>query len=239
MSITRQFCVEFFVVAFQIWIAASVSAAPIIWKVADGGNGHAYEAVRDSVTWFEANTAAEAADGHLATITSSEENDFVFGLVDRPELWTDFGGLTCCSWGPWLGGFQSRGASEPDEGWIWNTSEDFSYTNWWPGEPNNDGGGENHLHFFATPSGSRASTWNDFHGPRHLNGYVVEFAVPEPSTLAFAVLGMAGSGWRRRSHVGWELAPIFCVKIKRWVDLSVERLAGRKANRRQNHPFTN
>ena len=49
------------------------------WKIADGGNGHYYEAI-DAFTrigWAEANTAADALGGHLATITSQAENTFV------------------------------------------------------------------------------------------------------------------------------------------------------------------
>ena len=48
----------------------------------------------------------------------------------------------------WLGGFQdltSPNYSEPSGGWTWVTGEPWSYTNWFPGEPNNTGGGEDYL----------------------------------------------------------------------------------------------
>lgn len=175
--------------------AVSVHAqAPVAWPVSAGGNGNTYQAVLASVTWTEANAAAIAAGGHLATITSPEENSFVFSLIDSDPFWTDFGGA-CCSWGPWIGGFQEDGP-EPDGGWRWVTDEPFTYTNWQPGEPNNQTGfgSEDHLHFFTSPSGTRDSTWNDFFNTPTfpLNGYVVEYAIPEPSSLILAFAAVLG-----------------------------------------------
>ena len=62
-------------------------SGPVQWKIADGGNDHWYEvfAVPDSINWTDAKAAAEAigSDSHLATITSAEENEFIFSLVSH------------------------------------------------------------------------------------------------------------------------------------------------------------
>jgi len=133
------------------------------WKTSDGGNGHFYKMVAvpeevtwteakrrpiatggnlvtiasEGITWTEANRRAIAAGGHLVTITSKAENDFVFALVDHPEYWER---MDKGPWmmGPWIGGVQAEGAREPDGGWQWVTGEPFAFTNWIPGDPNDN-----------------------------------------------------------------------------------------------------
>ncbi len=161
------------------------------WEISEGGNGHFYEAVLAPTTWSEAELAARERGGHLATISSAAENDFVFELVDSPEFWTGFGGGFCCSWGPWLGGRREG------NGFRWITDEPFSYSNWLPGEPNNSSGVENSLHFFADTTGSRAPTWNDFFDlpAWRLNGYVVEFESPAVINVVTHGFNPTGRRW--------------------------------------------
>ena len=70
---------------------AACTDSPIVqWAVADGGNDHFYQGVcactvcdgSDGITWTDAKAAAEVKSGYLATITSSAENDFAFGVID-------------------------------------------------------------------------------------------------------------------------------------------------------------
>jgi hypothetical protein len=193
-----------FFVVFTSLIASigSATAAPVVWEVADGGNGHAYEAVLASTTWTEANAAATLAGGHLATIHSAAENEFVFNLIDSQPYWIAFNGNG--NWGPWIGGLQPPGSTEPAGGWRWVTGEPFSHTNWRSGEPNNEisaGFQENHMQFFSGP-GTRANTWNDFfdHPALRVNSYVVEY-IPEPASVVLfglCVLSMLACGCIRR-----------------------------------------
>lgn len=126
------------------------SANPVSWS----GNGHFYDVVSvpGTITWEDANAAAIAAGGYLATITSQAENDFVFLLVNNATCWHG-------SSGPWLGGYQSPATQQPNANWRWVTGEAWSYTNWQSGQPNDSGGKvEDKLQFgFA----SRVATWND------------------------------------------------------------------------------
>jgi hypothetical protein len=181
--------------------------AQVFWS----GNGHWYEVVTDTATWDEANAAAAARShmgmpGHLATITSGAENDFISDLSpgsDPPALYI-------------LGGYQNPAATTFGGGWQWVTGEAFSYTNWCgPGcgvEPNdgNDGseavgsGDEDRLHFFhAGNVNADGLTWNDYPGGEQA-GYVVEYEVttviPEPESYALllAGLGLLGFAARRK-----------------------------------------
>ena len=54
--------------------------------VVSPANGNSYEVVADTASsWTQANAAAQAADGHLATITSATEDQFIDGRFPRPS----------------------------------------------------------------------------------------------------------------------------------------------------------
>ena len=83
--------------------------------------------------WYEAVEYAESltyegVNGHLATITSHEEADLVFSLLDGRAYW--------------IGGFHNMdnlNYSEPGGGWEWVTGENFTNEFWGEGEPNEAG----------------------------------------------------------------------------------------------------
>jgi hypothetical protein len=172
---------------------AAVVYDPIEWKVADGGNGHRYRAVfaSERMTWTDAKAMAESLGGHLATLTSAAEANFVFTSVARSEQWWTDGG-------PWLGGYQDTSApdySEPRGGWRWVTGEAWSYTNWGGGEPNNYGGIEMYLHYLDT-GGSPVPYWNDQSNGRTQRGFIMEYSVvPAPGAV---ITLLAGAAIRRR-----------------------------------------
>jgi hypothetical protein len=152
--------------SFDLVLMANFPRAPALvtmthWPALLGGNDHFYESVAGAVdfSWNSANAIATVAGGYLATITSADENATVFQLIkDRPELWTRR--PSGDSWGPWLGGLQPAGSTEPGGGWSWVTGEPFIYTHWGSGEPSNTEPGEDRLHFFGKLS-SVGDTWND------------------------------------------------------------------------------
>jgi expansin (peptidoglycan-binding protein) len=177
--------------AMMLGIAAtSVQAAPIQWTTASGGNGHWYEFISTGATWQSAFAAANAStymgmQGYLATITSEAENTFASALAPA-EAW--LGGSDEAVEGTW------RWMNGPEDG------QEFTYTNWANGEPNNVGGGEDYLH--TNHANIPGHKWNDYGGPGTgasiTYGYIVEYSAPEPGTLALLGLGLAGLAASRR-----------------------------------------
>lgn len=80
---------------------------------------HAYGIFHDTLTWEEAKAACEAKGGHLATITSQEEQKLIESLnTQKSKLW--------------IGGYKNSAGQ-----WCWVTGEPWEYQNWGDGEPNN------------------------------------------------------------------------------------------------------
>ena len=153
--------------------AGAANAEMAEWESASGGNGHTYEVFGVpegvSITWQEACYAAETVGGHLATVTSEEENDFIFSLL-ADEYW--YGGCSgpYLCFGPWIGGLQAG------DDWRWVTGEEFAFTAWEDGEPNDLGGDEDFIRYF-TLRGEPSSRWNDAWNEARFrtNSYVVEY----------------------------------------------------------------
>ncbi len=85
---------------------------------------HRYQAFPDKLRWNEAKTRAESVGGHLVTITSREEDDWIASTFVKQ---------LSVGQGLWIGGTHDGKPSQ----WRWVTGESFSFTNWAPGEPNN------------------------------------------------------------------------------------------------------
>jgi hypothetical protein len=129
--------------------------------------GHAYMLVITSspISWDNARSAATAAGGHLATLTTQAESDFVEKLVaDTPAAVNSDGN------GPLLGGYQPSpgGPSEPDGGWVWVTGEPWTFTDWGNGQPDNTAGREDYLELYQ-------DRWNDIENLEGVQSYLIEF----------------------------------------------------------------
>jgi hypothetical protein len=160
---------------------ASASEA-VVWSVANGGNGHWYRVVSvpGGITWTDAKKAAESAGGYLATITSAEENAFVYSLADDDRFWHLTGPSND---GPWLGGAYDK----ETKAWRWNTGEAWNYTNWFPGQPDHLSlptrtFPQDRFHFYGGAY-KRTPMWGDnWHDNPNPVAYVVEWNTqPEPS----------------------------------------------------------
>lgn len=101
---------------------------------------HAYALFEGRFSWDQAKTACEAMGGHLATITSEDENDLVKTLFNEGTV-------------PMLGGY-----ADSSRVWHWVTGEDFVFTSWLRGQPDNMGKNENKLNMYTNKD------WNDTKG---------------------------------------------------------------------------
>jgi hypothetical protein len=154
----------------------------------DPANSHYYARVdipNAAIDWTDARDQAASLTylgrpGHLATVTSADESDFIAQhlLANLPNDNTS-----------WIGAFQPAASPEPTGGFKWVTGEPFVYTNWAPGEPNNQSlPNENSVQFYT--QGSLTQKWNDIpnQDPTFTRGFLVEFepsptAIPLPPAL--------------------------------------------------------
>jgi hypothetical protein len=98
--------------------------------------GHKYKVYDQDVSWHEAKKHCEKLGGHLATVASKEEHEFIMDLADGQYVYL---GAT----------------DEKEEGkWVWVDGTKWEFTAWLGGQPNNSFGSE---HYLSTYEGG----WND------------------------------------------------------------------------------
>lgn len=165
---------------------SSSTAQPVLFE----GNGNYYELVVVQTTWAAANAGAAArsflgVDGHLATVTSSAENEFISSTFATGEA----------QFFSWLAGYEPN-----DNGvWLWGAGPEngvqfsqggtatppYSYANWGGIEPNDFAVGEDFLAMnigFAF-AGISPGQWGDSPNPNPadpIHGYVVEYETATP-----------------------------------------------------------
>ena len=104
-------------------------------------DGRIYKIFEAKLSWFDAYTYCDEIGGHLVTITSAEEQQFIETYMNSQSFAET----------------ARIGAYSDGEKWNWITEEKFEYTNWLLGEPNNDGGKE----YFAEINYKKIGFWND------------------------------------------------------------------------------
>jgi len=157
------------------------AAAPVQWTTGSGGNGHWYQVVSaPGVPWADDRIAAlgmyySGLEGHLATITSQGELDFVDGAVNAQGLGEAY-----------VGGYQNPDTeTDPQAGWTWVNGEGTfpgftsatPFANWNAGEPN-DAYGPGSEQWLAV--NFQAGAFNDEGNLGNITGFVVEY---DPTTI--------------------------------------------------------
>ena len=180
-------------ITMGLFSLSALASDRLVWK----GNGHSYQKFENTVNWTEAQTYCESQGGYLATVTSQEEQQFIFSQLGTAGL-------------VWLGGTDAG-----HEGtWSWVTNEPWNYSNWDGGEPNNGYGNENYLLM------NHYGTWNDmsldntlwfvceWNNDQSSNGIIL--ALEEPAN---------GSTYSGIANVrGWAVAPQGVKKIELYID---------------------
>lgn len=155
----------------NISVAATVNQTGYYYN---GVNGHFYKPVPTGSTFSGAITAAHSSTfkgqtGYLVTITSADEDAFIYANVPQGNIW--FAADDRTTEGRWV---ISDG---PEAGTLLKTSNgqyngnvQGVYNNWASGEPNDWGGNED----AAVTKWSGGSQWNDL-AVSNVNPYVIEY----------------------------------------------------------------
>ncbi len=162
--------------------------AQVAGPIHNPANGHDYYLLGPG-GWSDGEAQAVSQfHGHLATVRSASENDWIhdtFGpLTGRPGV------------GLWIG--FSDALNEGN--WVWSSGEPAGYSNWNPlaSEPNG-GGDENYAWLYYWPASTTDRKWNDSDAPNHDQFAVVE--VPEPTAIGcFLMTLCAKRRFGRRSR---------------------------------------
>jgi hypothetical protein len=137
-------------------------------------NGHFYKPVTPGNSYTGARAASllttfKGQTGYLVTITSADENSFIFVNVPQANIW--FAATDEVKDGTWVID------AGPEKGTIMKTSNgQFTgnvsgvYNNWAQGEPNGVNGSEN----YAVTNWNGQSTWNDLSN-NWTNPYIIEY----------------------------------------------------------------
>jgi hypothetical protein len=132
-------------------------------------NGHFYRPISTGVFYSQSKINAAATTfkgqtGYLVTITSSDEDNFIYNNVPQSNIW--FALTDSITEGTW------RIDDGPEKGTIvriGTTNQQGVYNNWAGGEPNNWGGNED----YAVTKWN-GSQWNDLNS-NYYNPYVIEY----------------------------------------------------------------
>jgi hypothetical protein len=156
----------------KLSVAATVNPAGFFYN---GTNGHFYRPIATGATYINARTASEATTfkgqkGYLVTITSTDEDLFIFNNVPQTSIW--FALTDEAVEGQW------RIDAGPEKGTLIKTlNGQFTgniqgqYNNWAGGEPNNSNNED-----YAVTKWGGGSQWNDL--PNAFNNpYVIEYGI--------------------------------------------------------------
>lgn len=140
-------------------------------------NGHVYEVVspEGGIDWNDSKTAADAksfdgVDGYLATITSSQENDFVVDQLQAGDGWIGSSDSAVDGDWKWVDGPESDTSFYSGLANDGGHAVNDMYINWNNGEPN--GATSENCGQYTANSGGR---WNDLPCDFNLDTYVVEY----------------------------------------------------------------
>ena len=93
----------------------TLAGCPAGWY---GYGSHCYQVFEKKLSWQDAENFCQIEGGHLASVHSAGENNFLSKLNSATM---------------WLGGTDAK----TDGTWEWSDGSRFSFDNWAPGEPNN------------------------------------------------------------------------------------------------------
>jgi hypothetical protein len=165
----------------KLSVAATINPSGYYYN---GVNGHFYRPIATGNTYIGARTASEATTfkgqkGYLVTITSADEDLFIYNNVPQTSIW--FALSDAASEARWtIDAGPEKGTLIKINNGQTNGNIPGQYNNWAPGEPN-DSGNED----YAVTKWSGGNQWNDL--PNNFNcPYVIEYGTwsnPDDATF--------------------------------------------------------
>ena len=111
-----------------------------------------YQYVSSSELWEDAQDYCQNLGGELASVTSSDINDFLTTLTEDPA---------------WVGGYKNDG------NWNWSDGSTFDYTNWASTptqQPDNAGGNQDKIQINWRSSQIGVGYWDDLETDHYASG---------------------------------------------------------------------
>lgn len=140
----KKFSFTIFCLSSLLFCSDAFSAeSDVVSNMAAEYNHHIYQLFNLNMTWEEAEAYFESMGGHLATITSQTENDFLYDYIVSLGYTSAFFGAT---------------DKETEGVWKWVDGQEFTYSNWHKNEPNNQNNREHYAMFYYK---YLDGTWND------------------------------------------------------------------------------
>ncbi|XP_043954894.1 ladderlectin-like [Gambusia affinis] len=125
-----------------VMIANQEVSCPFGWTLI---NSRCFQYVADEMTWARAERNCLSMGANLASIPNMNEYRQIQTLIFTASHESNVA---------WVGGSNAQ----EENIWLWSDGNRFSYTNWCPGEPNNDEGMQRCLHI----NNSDAKCWDDY-----------------------------------------------------------------------------
>jgi hypothetical protein len=153
----------FFIFFFLLCRAHEMAASVVEGPITNVLNGHVYYILAPE-SWSNAQTEAHSLGGHLTTIRSSGENNWL--LTNLVVDFSASGGPNLFALPVWIGLYDPtfNDGSQHAADFIWDSGETNAYRNWNPGEPSNTGNVEYYTAMnwhYAQGATSTRGTWND------------------------------------------------------------------------------
>ncbi|HWW01022.1 MAG TPA: C-type lectin domain-containing protein [Candidatus Acidoferrum sp.] len=128
-------------------LSAMALPGPLSSTLVNPNNNHSY-ILLSNADWTDSEAEAVSLGGHLATVRSHEEQDWIFNTFGS------YGGQQRLLW---------IGLNDTNQllDFMWVSGEPLIYTNWASGEPNNAGGVERYVAMYY-PNFNQPGTWNDW-----------------------------------------------------------------------------
>jgi hypothetical protein len=169
-----------------------MQAAIISGPVVNPANGHSYYLLTQN-TWTASEVEAVTLGGHLATVRSLSETQWIWDTLSP-----------FCNGNLWIG-LKVDGSSPLQ--WAWTSSEAVSYTNWTATNP--DGTGFNPAfptytempRRYFTPAYNLPYQWDDIFDSgidfQGIASFGVVEVIPEPASLSLLLAGLLAIRRRR------------------------------------------